>query len=73
MGDVMKEKLTQYGVWRVDNPEDGGYWMMFDTIEDAVSGGGDGTRVYKLEAASLGRFRRKVEIVKEKKKRRKQK
>ena len=68
----MKKKLSQYGYWETETSgdEESGYWMMFDTLEDAVSSGGDGIQVYRLDATSLGKYRRRVELEKVKKKKR---
>lgn len=47
-----------------DNDPDNRYWNQFETLEDAVSEGGDGTEVYYAEPKLLGKFKRKAEIVK---------
>jgi hypothetical protein len=58
-----KPNLVQYGVWETDaNDADGSYWMLYDTLEDAVSENGDGTVVYKLEAHLVGTFKRSVVV-----------
>ncbi len=58
----MKPKLEQFGVWEVDGAgtDQYGYWKQYDNLEDAVSENGDGTRVYKIQAKSVGTFRRSV-------------
>jgi hypothetical protein len=69
---MIKPKHVQYGVWEVDSGADPmGYWMLYDTVEDAVSDKGDGTRVYKLEAKSIGQFKRAVTLEKVKRPKRK--
>ncbi len=59
-----KEQLVrkQFAYWHTE-PE-GGYWCLFDTLEDAVNEGGEGTEIYALEPTRLGAFKRKVELVK---------
>lgn len=67
----MRPIKIQYAVWQVE--EGSGYWCLYNSIADAVCEHGDGTRVYRLEATSIGRFKRSVvmEKVKRTKKRKK--
>jgi hypothetical protein len=59
------KRMKQYAIWSADtNDHDAGYWNLFDSIEDAVSEGGDGTEVFVIEPRRLGKFKRKVEMVK---------
>jgi hypothetical protein len=61
-------KLKQFGYWNQEDselPQDG-FWMIFNTIEDAVSEGGDGVEIFAIKATSLGMFERKVSIVNKK-------
>lgn len=51
----MKPQMKQYGVWRVEENEDAGFWLMFDSIEDAVSSEGP-SEVFELSSKSLGQF-----------------
>lgn len=61
-------KKLQYGIWKCENKDkESQYWLLFDSIEDAVSSEGDGSVVYKLEASYVGRFRRAVTLEKVKK------
>lgn len=58
-------KKIQYGVWEVDSSDsDASYWMLYDSLEDAVSEKGDGTQVYKAEFKPLGVYKREVSLVK---------
>lgn len=65
-------KVKQYGVWVEEilndknEVDDGGYWLMYDTLEDAVSDNGK-TDVYRLTAKRLGQYRRAIKMVKIKK------
>lgn len=71
-GLVNGMKKIQYGVWTKEGVSaDEEYWLLFDTIEDAVSCEGDGCEVYRLEAKFVGRFKRAVKIAKIKKRKRK--
>lgn len=62
-----QKPLKQYAVWESDNHEDS-YWLYYDSIEDAVSQQGDGCDVYVFEGKLVGKFKRKVEMVKMKRK-----
>lgn len=60
-----------YLIWEEDSNDPGAsYWAQFDSLEDAVSHAGDGCEVYVAEPKFLGRFKRKAEIVKIKKRKR---
>ena len=59
-------KKVQYGIW---NSEEG-FWILFDTIEDAVSAEGT-SDVYRLEAKLLGRFARAVKTIRIKRRKKK--
>lgn len=55
--------MTQFAVWTTEQVDaEASYWMLYDTLEDAVSDNGDGTEVYKFEATLVGTFRRAVKI-----------
>ena len=56
---------------RNEEEPDSPYWEMYDSVEDAVSANGDGTEVYVAEPKFLGKFKRKVELVKIKQRKRK--
>lgn len=60
------KKTKLYFIWEEDPNDEqaGGYWCSFQSLEDAVSQGGDGVEVFTAELRRLGRFRRKAEIVK---------
>jgi hypothetical protein len=53
----MKQK--QYGFWDWDSE----CWVLLDALEEAVDEAGD-KKIYVLEAKLLGKFRRKIELVK---------
>ncbi len=61
---------VQYGVWVEDGTDEDpcNYWILFDSIEDAVSDQGDGVEVYRLDAVYAGTFKRSVKMQKIKKK-----
>lgn len=64
--------LKQFAVWDASQGDDS-YWLYFDSLEDAVNEGGDGGEVFVFQGRSLGKFKRKVELVKVKRrKKRKQ-
>lgn len=54
--------VKQYAVWQKNEQEP--YWNYYDTLEDAVSENGDGCEVFVFEGRLLGKFKRKVELVK---------
>ena len=65
----MSQKMNQYGVWVKEQNPDESYWMLYDSLEDAVSENGDGTEVFLLVAKKLGKYERKVSIIQTKEKR----
>lgn len=67
MGKIL-EKINlkpQYAYWEIDEAEPKlGYWMLFDSLEDAVSTKEDsGVEIFKLTPTYLGKFKRSVEVV----------
>lgn len=63
----MKKVIKKlYFVWEADSNDDkdGGYYSQFDSLEDAVSHGGDGVEVFTADILYLGKYMRKAEIVK---------
>ena len=66
-------KLSQYGVWKdiISNPDADddrdGFWKMYDTLEDAVSGNTDiedgKPVVYLFEGTRLGKFKSQYQVV----------
>lgn len=60
---------VQYSVWEEDasDEDQGGFWSMFDTIEDAVSNRPNGANVYRFTPAFAGRFKRSAVVVRLKK------
>ena len=64
MKQTQKAK-TVFGIWEGDyTTTDGDFWNQYDSLEDAVADKGDGCEVYALEPRYLGKFKRKVEMVK---------
>lgn len=61
-------KTKQFGVWTEDKngEEVYGYWVLFDSIEDAVNEFAD-VPIYELSAKFLGFYKRKVSLIKSKK------
>lgn len=65
-------KKVQYAIW--NDEEDGQFWELFDSIEDAVDGRSGGpVEVYRMEARHLGRFKRAVKTVRVKRRKRSRK
>jgi len=62
--ETNKTKVKQYMLWMEEGADDASYWQMYDSLEDAVSEGGDGCHVYLCEPKYIGRYKRKAEIVK---------
>lgn len=61
----MKKKQKLYLVWNEPGSTDEtGYYDQYASIEDAVSDHGDGTEVFAAEPHLIGRFRRKVAVMK---------
>jgi hypothetical protein len=54
----------QFGAWKKPENGDSGYWMLYDSLEDAVSSEGDGCEIYRFTPKFIGRYKRKAEIVK---------
>lgn len=65
----MQKKI--YMVWQGGENEQ--FFNQFETIEDAVYSEGDVAEVYVAEPKYLGKFKRKVEMVKIKKRKKKTK
>lgn len=64
----MRKPLVQYCVWQSQDADQSGYWMFYDTIENAVDENGDGAHVYKFTGRSLGKFQKEVSFIKIKEK-----
>jgi hypothetical protein len=67
-------KKVQYAVWDEEgSEEDGGYWLLYDTLEDAVSSHSDliSVEVFRMEAKSIGRYKKAVKMVRLKKRKKK--
>lgn len=66
----MKKKINEkeqplYLVWYVEpNEPEIKYFTQYNSIEDAVSEHGDGCEVYVAYPKRLGKFKRKVEMIK---------
>lgn len=59
------KQMKQFMTWFDEqDPDNRGYWEMYDSLEDAVSSKGDGCEVFVMEPKFLGKFKRKVELVK---------
>ncbi len=69
MRQIPRNMQKQYCV--IDESSDEPFWKSYDSVEDAVSDNGDGTEVWVTEPRFLGKFKRKVEMVKIKRRRRK--
>lgn len=67
----MEPTLKQYGVWKEEpNSPDLPYWMLFDSIEDAVSSEGE-SEVYEFTAKPIGTYKAKSVLVKSRKSKKK--
>lgn len=64
-------KLIQYAVW--DEPENGdpSYWLLHDSLSDAV--GEYPQEIYRLKATRLGVFKKAQKVIRVKKRKRRAK
>lgn len=59
----MNPTMKQYAFWVTE--EDYGYWMLYDSLEDAVREA-KGEDIFEFNAKRLGKYKTKVVIIKDK-------
>lgn len=69
MNNIIPNKI--YLVWQNAFKDDPGYFLQFNSIEDAIFSEGEKTVVYSAEPKLLGQFKKQVKFVKVRKRKRK--